>query len=265
MREPTDSLRQLNCDPIGASSVTSALPRVLLISTLSGLFLGLIGPLDTSSAPLGLRLGYWTGAVLGGGILGWATSSLVMRWRPLQTRLWLAVAVVSLAMTPATTAFVWIWGKLFFGDAGPFNRPFLLIGPVFVICLAMTTIHSLRAPGPAEGNRPETPEDSAAARFIDRLPPRLRGATLLAVEAQDHYLRLHTDRGSDLILLRLSDALAELSGLDGAQTHRSWWVARGAVKDVRRQGGRAILTLSNGLEAPVSRAQAAVLRRAGWF
>ncbi len=38
-------------------------------------------------------------------------------------------------------------------------------------------------------------------------------------------LHFHTDRGSDLILMRLSDALTELKGLEGAQTHRSWWVA----------------------------------------
>jgi DNA-binding LytR/AlgR family response regulator len=103
------------------------------------------------------------------------------------------------------------------------------------------------------------------ARFLDRLPSKLRGARLIAVQAEDHYLRLHTDRGSDLILMRLSDALAELEGLEGAQTHRSWWAARDAVASVARGDGRAALTLDGGLVVPVSRRYAKALRDAGWW
>src|SRR5690606_13712732 len=102
-------------------------------------------------------------------------------------------------------------------------------------------------------------------RFLERLPLRLRGATLLAVEAEDHYLRLHTDRGSDLILMRLGDAVAELDGLEGARTPRSWWVARGAVDGVARGERRAALTLEGGLEVPVSRTAARELRAKGWW
>ena len=74
------------------------------------------------------------------------------------------------------------------------------------------------------------PDAPRRSPFLDRLPLRLRGATIRAVQAEDHYLRLHTDRGSDLILMRLSDAVSELEGLEGARTHRSWWVAREAVR-----------------------------------
>ena len=110
---------------------------------------------------------------------------------------------------------------------------------------------------PSQPNRP--------ARFLDRLPPRLKGATLYAVQAEDHYLRLHTDRGSDLILMRLSDAVEELEGLEGARTHRSWWVARSAVRAVDRGDGRATLTLEGGLNVPVSRRYARTLREADWW
>src|SRR5690606_2357246 len=106
---------------------------------------------------------------------------------------------------------------------------------------------------------------AAPARFLERLPPKLRGARLIAVQAEDHYLRLHTDRGSDLILMRLADALIELEGLEGAQTHRSWWVAKGAVASVARGDGRAALTLENSAVAPVSRRYAKALREAGWW
>ena len=85
------------------------------------------------------------------------------------------------------------------------------------------------------------------------------------MEAEDHYLRLHTSLGQDLILLRLADAIAELEGLEGAQTHRSWWVAKTAVASAERGDGRATLTLKDGAEVPVSRGYARQLRAAGWF
>ena len=66
-------------------------------------------------------------------------------------------------------------------------------------------------------------------------------------------------------MLRLSDAVAELEGLEGAQVHRSWWVARDAVRGVKRGDGRAVLTLEGGIEVPVSRRHARVLRDAGWW
>lgn len=102
-------------------------------------------------------------------------------------------------------------------------------------------------------------------KFLERLPLRLRGADLWAVEAEDHYLRLHTSRGQDLILMRLADAVAELDGLEGAQVHRSWWVARAALTDVKLGDGRATLTLKDGAQVPVSRTYAKALREAGWY
>ena len=66
-----------------------------------------------------------------------------------------------------------------------------------------------------------------------------------------------------MILLRLSDAIAELDGLEGAQTHRSWWVARAAIADAKRGDGRAVIALPDGAEAPVSRTHVKTLRAAG--
>jgi DNA-binding LytR/AlgR family response regulator len=108
------------------------------------------------------------------------------------------------------------------------------------------------------------PPARAAALFLDRLPPEL-GSELIALEMEDHYVRAHTVLGSDLVLLRMRDAIAELDGLEGAQVHRSWWVARGAVDDVRKDGRNIRLVLDNGLEAPGSRANITPLKEQGWF
>ncbi len=92
----------------------------------------------------------------------------------------------------------------------------------------------------------------AGPDFFRRIPPAL-GRDLLALEMEDHYLRIHTMVGSDLILLRLRDAQTELGPARGRQVHRSWWVAEGAVASTERSGARTLLVLRNGLKVPVSK------------
>jgi DNA-binding LytR/AlgR family response regulator len=128
-----------------------------------------------------------------------------------------------------------------------------------------TLVTEAAEPAPVDKALTESGLAESGPVFLKRLPPRLMGGVLHAVEAEDHYLRLHTSKGSDLILFRLADAIGELEGVDGAQTHRSWWVARAAVSDVRRSEGRVDLVLQSGALAPVSRRNVKVLKEMGWF
>jgi DNA-binding LytR/AlgR family response regulator len=99
---------------------------------------------------------------------------------------------------------------------------------------------------------------------MSRLPAHL-GRELVALEAEDHYLRVHTAAGSGLVLARLSDAIAQLQGTtDGLQVHRGWWVAADAVAGVRSADGRTSLQLRNGLHVPVSRTFLQPVRERGW-
>ena len=104
----------------------------------------------------------------------------------------------------------------------------------------------------AKAEKPEV--ETADPR--DRLPPRL-GRTVLCWQMEDNYVRVHTPQGSALVLMSLSQAMAVLEDLEGAQTHRSWWVAREGVAE---DGRNMRLRLSGGLEAPVSRARVGALR-----
>ncbi len=94
------------------------------------------------------------------------------------------------------------------------------------------------------------PSPGTAGRLIHRLPLHLRG-TILCLEMEDHYVRVHTDRGSALVLLRLGDAMAE-AGHSGQQVHRSWWVSDGAIERFERTGRTGQLHLSVGIKVPVS-------------
>ncbi|MEO8113887.1 MAG: LytTR family DNA-binding domain-containing protein [Phenylobacterium sp.] len=101
-------------------------------------------------------------------------------------------------------------------------------------------------------------------RLHARLPAAVDGE-ILALQAEDHYVRVHTARGSALLLMRMGDAVAELDGLAGLQVHRSWWVARTAVAGAAPAGRRANLALTNGLAVPISRAAMAQARAAGFL
>lgn len=65
--------------------------------------------------------------------------------------------------------------------------------------------------------------------------------------------------------MRLRDAMVLIGDLEGMQVHRSWWVARGPVEDVLRDGRNVRPKLARDVEAPVARTNVATLRNARWF
>lgn len=233
------------------------------VSAAAGVFLALIGAFGTDAAPVGLRVAYWVGLCLAGAVVGTMVTHLIGREGRADARPWLYGGLTVIGITLPFTAVVWLVTELTFHGPPRPQTLSLYLGPVFIVTTGMTALNFLVQRRPVETHA--APVGTTIVRFLERLPSKLRGAELYAVEAEDHYLRLHTSRGQDLILMRLSDAVAELEGIEGAQTHRSWWIAKAAVEDARRGDGRAVLTLKSGVEAPVSRAYAKALRETGWF
>ncbi len=99
--------------------------------------------------------------------------------------------------------------------------------------------------------------------FMLRLPLETRAA-LVRIEAQDHYLNVVTARGNALLLMRLSDAMAEVSGR-GIQVHRSHWIVPDAVTRHRREKARDVLEMVDGSDIPVSRSYRKAAQDAGLF
>jgi LytTr DNA-binding domain len=107
---------------------------------------------------------------------------------------------------------------------------------------------------PAEVAAPTTVTPAAPAgvpRFLRQVSPKL-GRDLLAIAAEQHYVRVFTKLGSDLILYRFSDAVVELAGWPGIRIHRSYWVMRTAIDQVQPRGKSYSVTLTNGQVVPVS-------------
>lgn len=109
--------------------------------------------------------------------------------------------------------------------------------------------------------QPEPPVDDAAAEnmILAKIPLNKRGR-ILAMSAERHYVRVITEAGEDLILMRFSDAVALCGCLDGVQVHRSHWVRRSAIRDVSRGSGKTEVLLKSGHSLPVSRSHLATIR-----
>lgn len=235
-----------------------------------GLVLALVGPFGSFEAPFGLRLLYWLAMSYAGYFLYSpamaAATALAPRIELPEPALWAgACLIVTLPMSVVTwTAnFLWHpvrWPTLEQGLSHYFNV--LVMGAVISTVFWFAGQRERQGPAPVPAN----PVSGAVAppRLLDRLPPHLRGAPI-ALEMEDHYVRVHTDQGSTLLLMRMRDAVPELDDTPGALVHRSWWVARDAVQGVRRDGRNVRLQLRTGIEAPVARGQIPCLEAQGWF
>ena len=253
-----DAIRRLAAFRVGRSGAAEGAALVLF-----GLFLATIAPFGTAEAPTPLRYLYWQLAMVGGGVIAALIEPVLARRLAGRPRLFVLAQLA--AMTPAIAVWVSLLPVIVFGARVSGERilqilPDVLTINVAVVVLAWLTRNALNR----SEIRSAPPEGLAPPALRAKLPPRLARARLVAVEAEDHYLRIRTEAGSTLVLMRLGDALEALSGLDGFRTHRSWWVARTAVEAARWKGGRGALTLSDGSSAPVSRTYAAALKGTDW-
>jgi hypothetical protein len=248
-------------DPISRAVVV----RTLITAAAFGAFLGFVGAFNTWKLPLLLRLPYMAAMAVLTSFPSMLVYRLVCRIPWTGNRRFLQATISAAIMTPFIALAIWGSDWWLPGGGDPWSAMPRYLLNTFVVS-EVITLGAVAVSRRAQiASLVQSLSQPAPPKFLERLPLKLRGAEVWAVEAEDHYLRLHTSRGQDLILLRLADAIAELEGLEGAQVHRSWWVARDAIADARRGDGRATLTLRDGSEVPVSRTYAKVLRDLGWI
>lgn len=233
--------------------------RPVGLATLMSLFVAASGAFGVRNISPDLRYPLLAGIGFSLSLAGLGLTQAAGRIDALRSRPALRAAAAGLAGFTVATGVCWGVGRVFEGELTPPITAFA--GPAALFMITIVGLERLsRAVAP-----PRRAVPAAGAPFINRLPHKFRGAVILAIHGEDHYVRVHTTLGEHLIWMRLSDALAELAQAEGGQTHRSWWVAKTAVTGVRRGNGRAVLFLSNGLQAPVSRRFAPRLRDEGWL
>jgi len=101
----------------------------------------------------------------------------------------------------------------------------------------------------------EPPQNGWGGRqpgFIDRLPAALLPAEVLAIKAEQHYIRVYSPTKEYMVLYRFSDALRELDDALGKQVHRSYWVNTQAISSIHAKAKDFSVRISTGVDIPVS-------------
>ena len=242
--------------------------RGVLITLVLGTLFGFLAPYRTGILGWPGVWIYWLCMMAAGWGAGLAAEALIQRlapdWPPLAAYV-SAAAAASASVIAATL--------IYHAQRGAPVSPEGYANVVLQVTILVSVVTALYAflqsrwqpSGGAETEGEGAAAVTAGPALLERLQPKYREARLHAIAAEDHYLRVYTSAGDTLIRMRMSDALLAVDQLDGARTHRSWWVARGAVESVRRSNGKAELTLTGNIKAPVSRSFAPALRAAGWF
>lgn len=229
-----------------------------------GLLLGLMGPFGSffnDNPPL--RIAYWVGTTCSGmvffGIMTRLAAAGALRfgvpdWAIVPPVILLGSAIQGLPLRAVAIA---IWPQI--QHAVP---PLEWYGQ----CVAITTpivlayyFLRVRAHTRALTHTP------AREGLVPVAAPAPDPGAVLYLKMEDHYARIRTEHGSRLEMGPLGRVTSGLSGIEGLQVHRSWWVARRAITGVEKDGRNLRLKLVDGETAPVSRASVAKLRAAGWL
>lgn len=259
-------------------------PRFWGVILTVSIVLGIAGPFGTY-AQLALlpRFAYWFAVAITTFLTGYLAIGLMMRYllgdigtRPVR------IALAGLAAGVPVTAVVVLLNRAIFDDPTTATGDILtLFVNCSLIAAAISFLFGLVDGGQAQvesgggadataalpdkdGALPSSSSGAAVQRpkLLDRLPPHLRGRVAY-LSMQDHYVDVHTDKGSTLVLMRLADAIAETGDISGLQVHRSHWVALDAVAGSTRRDGKLFLRMADDALLPVSRSYLDVVRRAG--
>ena len=232
----------------------------VIVWILVTLAVGATGPFGSYGVlSLSQRLLFWA-PVMAVGVL---VSTLIRAWAygglGLRGRLWgsvLSTGVITLVLSPPLL----LINHLLFPGIGPgLDEVALLVASVSAGVCAIR--HTTEAP-----RTEDAPPPAPQAVAVPRLLRRIEGAdgALVSITVRDHYVDIATSAGTESLLMRFGDAIAEAEPVVGLKVHRSHWVAEAAVTGTEREGPKLFVRLVNGQRLPVSRAnQAQVEARFG--
>lgn len=221
-----------------------------------GAALGVAGPYGTyESVPLHIRLGFWISILLIPWML-WESLTAIARKvlpaslgaRTIMALLMPAFAVMGSLFATGFSALVFGLSDLSFPEAWATSlASWLLFSFLVVLPLAMIADALSRQEQQKGG-------ENLLGFFASKLPPGLRGQSLIALQSEGHYLRVFAGAGDDLILMSMEDAMTALSAYPGIRTHRSWWIAIDQIApESNLDGAFTSILMRTGLEVPVSR------------
>ena len=224
-----------------------------------GLLLGFLGPFGSNPAyPTATRYAFWLG-LTAAGVVAAVAADAVLPTKKLPASAVRIGALALLSALPMTFVVAWTMSLLQPGRVfAPGQLPALFAAVAAIQLLVVFAAIAPPSSRDAEASSPEPQLEEEPLRpafppaLLGRLPPEI-GSDIIALETEDHYLRVHATGGSALILMRMADAVALLDPRLGAQVHRRWWVAERAVAGVRTEGQKLFLCLTDQSLVPVGR------------
>ena len=136
----------------------------------------------------------------------------------------------------------------------------VLLSNLAIGSLGWTLLRQSRPQSTAcEAQQPPHPNTDQALRA--KLPVGIRSAAILALSAEDHYVRVWTDRGEALILMNLAAAIAALGEKAGVRVHRSHWVSRRLAEKASMEGCRRSIRVDDDTVLPISRSGRKLLNK----
>ena len=245
----------------GLQAVPAACVRLVGCALAAGVLLAALGPFGNYlNGGFMERGGYWCAAMLLGLVLyGSAFRTVAARASISSSWWWPAVFGATVAASIPQALVTRFWAFRLWPELGRLDLPFglwfaqtMLIGLPAMVAFAVLHRRTARV----------APEVLAPPPVRRSLP--VLGCDVLALQMEDHYVRVHRASGSELLLLPLGQAIERVEA-SGLRTHRSWWVAAHAVARVEGDARAMRLHLTNGVVAPVARSAVAHLRAAGWL
>jgi hypothetical protein len=240
--------------------------RWLSWATVGGVVLGVAGPFGSYfNGGAVARIAFWTALLWVGAVVLGLTVAPALRLssgRKVPLSFVAGVATV-VACAPLALAVALIGRAVWGRHAADLTALDWYAQTLFVSAPAVAGALWFETRGRA-GRRPAPAVAAAADGAPRRLSARQR-AEALCLQMEDHYVRVHTPGRAELVLLPLHQAITELGDVEGLRVHRSWWVARRAVRRTERDGRSVQLVLINGFQVPVARNRVAELKAAGWL
>lgn len=227
-----------------------------------GLFLGLMGPFGSYlSGPPWQRVVYWIATVSLGAVAFALPARAILNLGMGRGRTWAWLAALVLAVSLPFAALIGLIASAVWPDLA--SRGLLeWYGQVLAVAAPLVIGQALLS------NRHRAQQAFVKSPDQPASPTNLLGTVaseVLCLRMEDHYVRVYTRSGSRLVLATLGQAIAAVAPREGLRVHRSWWVARDGVDQVKIEGRNLRLRLTNGVEAPVARSGIASLRSAGWL
>ncbi len=221
--------------------------------------------------PVALRMLFWASICFGTIFVVQGIRLVIVRivpdWMRYQVDI-LSMFLMTFIAAPA------IYFGLRFGGAPEALRPDLLVLwlDIFVVCVAIALIRTvvLRQrwqPVPVVTIAANVAHEFTApvkVQMLERLEGVDDATKIIRLSSDNHYVVVTiVGQEQQRVLMRLSDAVKEMTGINGIQVHRSHWVARAAIERIGREDARDYVWLTDGSQVPVSKSGKESLREAG--